>query len=171
MISTDHPSSASQIVRYGFPSILMSPLGLPALSAADQTAIAGQQHYSNITPAIYQMNGSFGAVPVSLAVSGAPQIVPALQSEFENLGTADLCVEIIRHFFPCITGAVRAGGKQPCQDALQLFLICGTEPVRTVDFQALGMIRNPHYLHSVVPRSINNAEIMGNNGSVADLFP
>jgi hypothetical protein len=34
MISTDHPSSASQIVRYGFPSILMSPLGSPALSLA-----------------------------------------------------------------------------------------------------------------------------------------
>jgi hypothetical protein len=33
------------------------------------------------------------------------------------------------------------------------------------------MIRNPHYLHSVVPRPIGKAEIMGNNGTVADLFP
>ena len=165
MISTDHPSSASQIVRYGFPSILMSPLGLPALSAADQTAIAGQQHYSNITPAIYQMTISLGAIPV------APQIVPALQSEFDHLGTADLCVEIIRQFFPCIAGAVGAGRKQPRQNSLQLFLVCGTEPVRTVDLQILGMIRNPHYLQSVVPRPISKAKIMGNNGTVADLFP
>jgi hypothetical protein len=33
------------------------------------------------------------------------------------------------------------------------------------------MIRNPHYLHSVVPCPISKAETMGNNGTVADLFP
>jgi len=40
-----------------------------------------------------------------------------------------------------------------------------------MDLQTLGMIRNPHYLHSVVPRPINKAKIMGNNGTVPDLFP
>ena len=33
------------------------------------------------------------------------------------------------------------------------------------------MIRNPHYLHSVVPRAINKVEIIGNNGTGVDLFP
>src|SRR5687768_17525177 len=61
-------------------------------SAADQSTIAGQQHYSYIAPAIYQMTISLGAIPV------VPQIVPALQSEFDHLGTADLCVEIVRQF-------------------------------------------------------------------------
>jgi hypothetical protein len=140
-------------------------------SVTDQSAITGQQHYPNVAPAIDQMASSIGAFPGILTGPGSPQIVPPLQSEFDHLRTADLCVEIIRHFFPYIAGAVGAGGKQPRQNALQLFLVCGTEPVRTVDFQTLGMIRNPHYLHSVVPRPISKAEIMGNNGTVADLFP
>jgi len=137
----------------------VAPWLLPPL-APNQSAIAGQQHYSNIAPAIDQT-----------ASASAPYIVSPLQSEFDHLRTANLCVEIIRHFFPRIAGAIRASGKKPRQDALQLFLICGTEPVRTVDLQSLGMIRNPHYLHSVVPRPINKAKIMGNNGTVLDLFP
>ena len=68
-----------------------------------------------------------------MAVSGAPQIVPPLKSEFDHLSAADLCVEIIRHFFPRIAGTIRTSGKQTRQDTFQLFLICGTEAVRTVD--------------------------------------
>jgi hypothetical protein len=130
------------------------------LLAAYQATVTGQQHYSDISPAIYQV-----------ACACAPKIVPPLQGELDHLRTADLSIEVIRHFFPGIAGAIGTGGKEPVQDAFQFFLVCGTEAVRTVDLQPLGMIRNPHYLHSVVPRPISKVEITGNNGTGVDLFP
>jgi hypothetical protein len=171
MISTDQPSSANQIVRYGFPSILMSPSPTHRPSATDQSTVAGQQHYPDITPAIDQIADLLGDAPITLSGPGAPDIVASLQSEFDHLRTTDPGVKIVSHLFPSIAGTVGAGGKKPHQDTIQLLFVCGTEPIRTVDLQFLGMIRNPHHLHSVVPRSINKVEIMGNNGTVPDLFP